>query len=164
MGDSDILRILDPSKVRIFKDNFNRMWLRIGDELISDVRPVRALPMSNPNKYIFFFDKDGNEIGMIQDPSKLDKDSRKTLFSELELIYFIPKIRKIYGLSERYGTSSWDVETDVGRRRFEVQDRVNIRVLPGRRVIIKDVDGNLYEIQDYHKLDPSSRALLETEI
>lgn len=164
MGDPDTLRILDPSNVKIFKDEFNRMWLRIGDELIPDVRPVRALPISNPNKYIFFFDKDGEEVGMIQDPSKLDKNSKKVLFEELELIYFIPKIKKIYSLVERYGASSWEVETDIGRKRFEVQERENIRVLQGRRVVIKDVDGNLYEIPDYHKLDPSSRALLETEI
>lgn len=164
MGDPDTLRILDPSKVKIFKDEFNRMWLRIGDELIPDARPVRALPISNPNKYIFFFDKDGKEVGMIQDPSKLDQNSKKVLFEELKLIYFIPKIKKIYSLVERYGASSWEVETDIGRKRFEVQERENIRVLQGRKVVIKDVDGNLYEIPDYYKLDPSSRALLETEI
>jgi hypothetical protein len=57
-----------------------------------------------------------------------------------------------------------EVETDKGQREFETRYKEDIRKLPGGRVIIKDADGNRYEIKDYMKLDKRSVSLIDSEI
>jgi hypothetical protein len=57
------------------------------------------------------------------------------------------------------------VETDRGRRVFELHSsRRDIRVLPGGRVLVRDADGNLYEIPDVRRLDVASHAFVEDYI
>jgi len=36
--------------------------------------------------------------------------------------------------------------------------------LAGDRVLIRDVDGNLYEIPDHRQLDSQSRTIIDTQI
>ena len=58
----------------------------------------------------------------------------------------------------------WQVETDRGPRTFEIRSsRRDMRVLSAGRILIRDADGNLYEVPDYRQLDPQSRALVETQ-
>jgi hypothetical protein len=86
------------------------------------------------------------------------------LAEELEKSYFIPQIKRITNLEEKYAISHWEVETNKGIHTFSVQNREEIRLLSSGRVIIKDSDGNRYEIPDYRKLDSKSLAFLETEL
>ena len=83
---------------------------------------------------------------------------------ELEKCYFMPKITKIHGLEGRFGVTQWEAETDSGTVFFDLRSRHDITALSGGRVLIKDIDGNRYEIVNYHQLDPKSVALLETQI
>ena len=84
------------------------------------------------------------------------------LKNELERVYFTPKISKIYSMKDKYGFSSWDVETDIGRITFSVKDTFRSVVsLGNNRAIITDVDGGRYEIVDASKLDKSSFKKVE---
>ena len=58
----------------------------------------------------------------------------------------------------------WETETDKGTRRFEVTSRRDVKKIGKRRIIVKDADGNLYEIPDYAILDQKSIILLESVI
>jgi len=50
-------------------------------------------------------------------------------------------------------------------RAFEIySSRRDVRDLGGGRVLVQDADGNRYEIPDYRRLDPASRALVEEMI
>ena len=101
------------------------------------------------------------EIGVIADVS-LFGDYEALLKNELERVYFTPKILKIYSMKDKYGFSSWDVETNVGRITFSVKDTFRSIVSLGiSRAIITDVDGTRYEIEDASKLDKSSYKKIE---
>lgn len=165
----DELKLLDPKKVKVYKDEFNKIKLIIeGDREYPEVVPVMSFPLSDQEHYVSFFEvKDGkkeNEIGMIEDIGKLDPESKKIIRAELKKGYFMPQIIRINNMVENHGIMKFDVETDKGRRVFETRYKEDIRRMPNNRVIIKDADGNRYEIKDYTKLDARSMKLIDTEI
>ncbi len=160
------LSFLDGKRIRIRKDGAGKVAIRYPNgEKQGDLTPKRLLPITRPQAFVRFEDEDGEEVGILRDLNVLDSRSRRDLEEVLDRYYLIPKIEKIYELKEEYRVMRWEVETDRGRRRFEVQNRnSDMTILPPRRVLIKDSDGNRYEIPDYADLDPRSRTLLEGEI
>ncbi len=102
------------------------------------------------------------EIGVIKDVASFDQEDAALLRSELERVYFTPRITKIHAMKDKYGFSNWDVDTDVGRITFSVKDTFrSILSLGGNRAIITDVDGGRYEIVDATKLDKASYRKIE---
>ncbi len=165
----DELNILDPKKVQIRKDGFNKVKLKIeGDREYPEVKPIMGFPLTDPDQFISFVEmKDGKndkEIGIVEDIKKIDSKSRKVLKEELKKEYFMPRITKINRMKETHGVMKFDVETDKGPRDFETRFKEDIRKLPGCCVVIKDADGNRYEIKDYRKLDQRSISLIDTEL
>ena len=161
----DEVQFLDPKQVKITRNEFEELTVELPDRSVhTSIVPVRTFPLTRPNRYISLLDADEQEIGMIEDIRKLKKSDRKVLEAELRKCYFMPKISKIYSLEGRFGVTEWNVETDRGDVRFDLRSRYDIVSLEGGRVIIKDVDGNRYEIPNYHKLDANSVVLLETQI
>lgn len=130
----------------------------------TDVSVHEMFPLTSPGSLIALCDRSGNEIGVLLDPSRLDEESHATLQQELQIAYFIPKIQRIKVIREEYGVTHWEVETDRGPRTFDLQSRYDIRALGQDRFIVRDMDGNRYEIPDMNALDPESRSLLETEV
>lgn len=125
------------------------------------VKLRRMFPFEELWTNISVLDSESNEIGIINDISDFPKDG-ELLVRELEKIYFYPRITKIYSMKEKYGFSSWDVETDIGRITFSVKDTFrSILLLGGSRVIITDADGGRYEIPDASQLDKSSYRKIE---
>jgi hypothetical protein len=165
----DELNVLDPKKVQIYRDQFNKLKLKVeGDGEYPEVEAVMGFPLTNPDHFISFIEvKDGKkdkEIGVIEDVGKLDSKSRKVLRRQLKKAYFMPRVTKINRMKENHGIMKFEVETDKGQREFETRYKEDIRKLPAGRVIIKDADGNRYEIKDYRKLDQRSINLIDSEI
>ena len=100
-------------------------------------------------------------VGVIQSLSDVDEPTEELLRDELERRYFLPQILRIDFLRINAGIVSWRVETDRGPRAFDVRDREEIRFMPPRRMVLRDVDGNRYEIQDYKQMDDLSLYLLD---
>lgn len=168
----DELNLLNPKGIRIYRDEFNRLRLKF-DKPESNGEPpevevVMGFPLTNSDHFVSLVEvKDGKkdkEIGIIEDIRKLDSKSRKILKAELKRAYFMPKIMKINRLKENHGVLKFDVETEKGRREFETRYKEDIRRLSGGRVVIKDADGNRYEIEDYRKLDQRSINLIDSEV
>lgn len=125
---------------------------------------MRAFPLTMPWRYIILIDENDREIGLIRDIGDLDESSMRTLREELEKVYFIPKIKRINRIKEEFGVLIWETETDRGPRRFEVTSRRDEKKIGRRRIIIRDADGNLYDIPNYADLDQKSIVLLESVI
>jgi len=159
------VNILDPGKIRICRDESGRLKLIFEDgEKVTIKRVVRTFPLTMPWRYIIMIDENDREIGLLKSIKGLDESSMKVLKDELERVYFIPKIKRIRQIKEEFGVLIWDTETDKGPRRFEVTSRRNVKKIGKRRIIIRDADGNLYDIPDYAKLDQKSLILLESVI
>jgi hypothetical protein len=162
----DEVQFIDPKRVKISRNPFEELVVELPDGTVhTDVALARAFPLTLPDQFIILLDKDDKEeFGVIEELKQLKKGDRKILEEELEKCYFIPKIQKIHSLTGHFGVTQWDVETDRGPAQFDLRSRYDIVPLEGGRVIIKDVDGNRYEIVNYHRLDEKSIVLIETQI
>ena len=122
----------------------------------------RAFPYDQPDGFISVLDKDSKEHGMIRSISDFDGESAEIINSELARKYFTPHITKIHSVKERFGYSYWDVESDRGRLSFAMHDTFrNITKISENRVVLNDVDGNRYEIDDVLALDGRSYRRIE---
>jgi len=159
------VNILDPRKIRICREESGRLKLIFdNDEKVLIKRVIRAFPLTMPWRYIILIDENDREVGLLRDLGDLDETSMKVLKDELERVYFIPKIKKIHRIKEEFGVLIWETETDKGPRRFEVTSRRDVKKMGKRRIIVRDADGNLYDIPDYADLDQKSIILLESVI
>jgi len=162
------LNLLDPGHVRIYRDAFEDLILEVeGDQVYREIQVLRSFPVSAGDRFIALRDSEGNELGIIRDISQLDRHSRRILEAELERVYFVPRITRVDTIVERFHIPRWEVETDRGPRAFEVRSGRHgrdVRILGGGRILIRDADGNQYEIPDYRRLDLASQALIESQI
>ena len=162
---TDELEFLDADSMSISRNAFAELVVEFSDgTTYTRIEPVRSFPISDTMRYIALFDSDGNEIGVVEDVNKLSSKSRDVLIEELKKKYFMPKITKINSLYGQFGVTTWQVETSQGDVEFGVRTRFDIVTLANGRVLIKDADGNRYEIENYKKLDTKSYNLLQTQL
>ena len=160
------LKLLDSASIRLFLDEFEDLNLELENGSVpGPVTVLRAFAITAEDDFVVLKDGDGEELGAIQKVADLDPASRKVLEDELERVYFRPRITRIKAIVVTFRIPKWEVETDRGGRVFEIGSmRSDFRPLEAGRILIHDVDGNRYEIPDYRKLDPFSRALVEGQI
>jgi hypothetical protein len=122
----------------------------------------RAFPFDMTEEFISVLDKDGKEYGVIKNLSDFSGEMRDVIENELRRKYYTPEIIKVFSLKERFGYSYWEVETDRGRMSFAIHDTFrNIARISETRIVITDVDGNRYNIQDVTALDRQSYRKIE---
>ena len=155
------VRYLDPAKL-LFAAHGAQLRLTVADEFsVPDLKVVRVFPISDPERYLSLRDAKGNEIGIVVDPSKLDAAARALVTAAIERRYVMPVIARIIAARERFGIVEWMVETDRGRKTFMTRNlREEVMTPSPRRYLLKDVDGNRYDIPDFARLDGSSQGLL----
>ena len=145
-----------------------------GDDLEAEVSKIpvkqdfgrvffhRCFPFETPDEYISVLDKDGREYGMILRLSDLPISAQEIIRGELYRKYFCPVIEKITALKDKLGYSYWTVETDCGEMSFSTHDTYrNIARVGNGMLIVTDVDGNRYRINDVSKLDRKSFKKIE---
>lgn len=158
------LRYLDPEKVRFSRvDGAAHLRAELEDEqCILEVRLKRAFPFSATNQYVSLQDATGKEIGIIADPSKLDRPSKELVASELDRRYFTPKITAIQSLKNESGMWTFVVQTQRGPSEFYVRNwRDSAHEIAPGRIQIYSVDGQRFEIPSYEDLDAKSKTLME---
>ena len=99
---------------------------------------------------------------MIRKLSDFDEKAEQMILAELERRYFTPSIQKIYSMHEKFGYSYWKVATSAGEVEFVMNNPTNnIRTLENGRVLMYDIDGNCFTIEDPQKLDRASFKKVE---
>lgn len=164
-SDNNLMKEFDPTKTRFRLDEFGDLQVETVDEhgepkCYQRVSIARTFPLTSPDEFISFFDEEGNFIGMLRHLRLVDSATRKLLTEELDRRYFMPRILEVRDIRISAGITSWEVETDRGLRHFDVRDRDDLRPLPPNRIIIRDADGNRYEIPDWTQLDDRSRDFI----
>ena len=155
-------RIYITKNDKIEKEENNLVTLTLSSgEVITTLEPRRLFPVSRENKYISLLDSDGDEAAIIKDLDEISPESKAAVIYSLDDYYLVPKILKILSTGEKYGTLRWTVETDRGVKSFDIRNRNHdIKVYKDGKVRVRDSDDNRYTIDDYHKLDPHSKARL----
>lgn len=132
-----------------------------GGERYESLEPRRLFPISRSDEYITLLDQNGDEVAVIRSLRDMDLTSREVIARSLADYYLVPEILKIYSVSERYGNLHWIVETDRGRKEFDIRNRNHdVKVSRNGYVRLRDSDDNRYVIADYRALDKHSRAQL----
>lgn len=129
---------------------------------------LRSFPVTNPNEFLSVREPDskkqgrGKEIGMIRHMSDFDEETQKLFMEELDRRYFTPELQKITSVKDKFGYLYWDVVTTAGHVTFVLNNPFsNIRILEDGRILINDIDGNVFQISDPKKLDPASLKKIE---
>lgn len=130
-----------------------------GEKCGMQVQALRAFPLKYPEEYIVLRDGGDAEIGVLRSLSELPEEARETVRAQLRNRYFLPRITAIHAVSERFGSSLWDVETDRGPRKIST-NAMNEAVteVSSGRYLLTDVEKNRYEIAELDSLDAASRA------
>ncbi len=129
---------------------------------------LRSFPVTNPDEFLSVREPDskkqgrGKEIGMIRRMSDFDAETQKLFLEELDRRYFTPELQKINSVKDKFGYLYWDVMTTAGNVTFVLNNPFsNIRILEDGRILISDIDGNIFQITDPKKLDAASLKKIE---
>jgi len=134
----------------------------MGEKEYPRVTLSRALPFSQPEGYISVIDTENKELGIIKHLNDFPDEQKKLMRDALRMRYFSPEIREIRSIKEKMGYLYLDVRIEGGDRVFAVKDfSRNIRSIDAYRIIITDVEGNRYTIENIEILDAKSRNRLE---
>jgi hypothetical protein len=156
-------RVLDPAATHVRLNAHGELEIELPDGTVhADARVVPAFPISRPNQFVHVEDAEANELGVLLEPRRLDRESRDLVLAQADEAYFMPRISRIVRVDERMGIARWEVETDRGWSSFDVVSRSESVWYVGRdRLVIRDADGNRYLIEDLSKLDRRSRRLAD---
>lgn len=160
----EAVQYLDAKQVRIrIPDGSTRLRVEIiEDRTVLSAKIKRIFPISDPDTYLSVLDGADKEIGVLRNPSELDKDSQAVLKQELDRRYFTPTIKEIRGLKQDGGMWLFNVVTQRGPVSFYVRHwRDNAYEIKPGRWHIQSVDGQRYEIIDLDALDSRSLRLLD---
>ena len=127
--------------------------LRTNDKDHPRVQVRRALPFTEPGRYVCVTDMDDNELALIEDIAQLSEPQRELIGEELDLRYYYPVVTDIKSIKEKMGTYYFTVMIGGHEKSAAVKDiSKNLRQLGGGRVVLTDVDGNRFLIPDVYAL------------
>lgn len=143
-------------------DPFGRLVYRDADgHEHPDAVPVRAFPITDPNRWVVICDTEGRELQCIEELASLPAAVRATLDAELERREFTPKIRRVIQVSSFLEPAEWHVETDRGPTHFVLKSGDDVRRLGRYSALLMDSHGIRYLVPDIRVLDPYSRRAVE---
>ena len=126
-----------------------------------------CFPMSKDMHYYLSIrdatSEEHEEIGMLRDWSELAETDREAVAKELQLFYFVPRIRSVQSVRSEFGFLYWEVDTDKGELEFVMRDNTirYARQVSDTRWILIDVNKARYEIHDLDALDSHGQKLVK---
>jgi hypothetical protein len=147
------------TELRLAHRSDGQLWATRGQEECV-VRVRRAFPWSEPARFISLRDAEDREFALVPDPAALDPISRRALDAALAAAGFVFAVTAVREIEEEVEIRTWRVVTRQGARTFQTRLDDWPRPLPGGGLLVRDVAGDLYRIDDLAALDERSRELL----
>ncbi len=152
---------MNPQELQLFHHPSDRLRLSIGDRSWPTVKPVWTAPLTFPRQYLALLDGKGHEIAMVKNPDDLQPEAKAAVMTEIGRRYLSSKIESIVHAKGEFGATYWTVQTERGIKDFVTQSlQENVQWLSERHVLLIDVDGNRFEIDDVALLDARSQAYI----
>ena len=126
-----------------------------------EVRAARAFPWSHPDRFIALRDDDGKELATIENLAALPARSRGAVEAWLQRHTFVPKVLRVLEVREVNAAWLFRFETDRGDATVLLKEREDLRFLDDGRMLLRDPDGQTYELPIADELDPASQRELE---
>ena len=151
-----------PEISRIECDSAGKLvvYLADQDDPIPNASIARCFPWSFPQAYISIRDEAGREVTLLESLETLDDASRSVVEAELHHKIFNPRITRVTECRTEFGVTTIEAETDRGPVSLQIASRDEVRYLNAHRLLLQDVDGNTFEIEDLSTLDTESRRRL----
>ena len=147
---------------QLSRNAFGRLVFTGTDGVVREgIIPVRAFPITAPDRGIALIDQRGHELAWIDQLGDLPDELRMLVEADLASREFIPEIKRIYEVSTFATPSIWHVETDRGKTDFILKGEESIRRLSSSSLLIADSHGIHFLIRDRFALDPHSRKMLD---
>jgi hypothetical protein len=125
--DSKNGRILDEASVRLWKLEDGTLVLKYlaarGERKALIAAPRRALPLTDPERWIVFSDNDGTEIGVLPAIDGLDESSQAVLREALRSEYSLERIVRVLEVEREplSGQTRWRVEIESSQEDAPVE-------------------------------------------
>jgi hypothetical protein len=157
------ITFIEPEKARFYVLDRDFLGLVYDGADKKRVNLHRALPVHSPDEYICVLDAEAKEIGIIRTLAGFSPEQAELIGVELRRRYYNPVVHKIISAKEKMGYVYFELLTTAGRKSIAVKDiSKSIRRLDEKRILILDVDGNRYLIEDGLALDRASMKCIES--
>ena len=130
------------------------------DSVPVPVRLRQCFPWSEPALHLSLRNDMDVEIAIVDDPARLDAESRLALEQALAAAGFVLEVTRVLDIDEEVEIRQWTVETRQGPRSFQTHLDDWPRTLPNGGILIRDVAGDLYRLTAPANMDNKSRELL----
>ncbi len=136
-----------------------RLWARQADQA-APVKLRRCFPWTFPERYISLQTDDNVELAFVSDPAELDPASQAALSRALSEAGFVFVIERVDSVEEDFELRCFKVQTPRGPRAFQTALDAWPRETPDGGLLIEDVAGDVFRIENPESLDPRSRELV----
>jgi len=145
------------------KTDGNMLAVQVGDEDFQGVYLHCSFPHTNRRIYISVRTGEHKEVGIIK---ALDEDfppeTAVLLEEQMDIRYFAPVITKVISIKEEFGYSYWNTETSAGHCQFTVRSGSgNVKSVTENKLLVIDVDGNRFVIENVKQLSEKEYRMVE---
>jgi hypothetical protein len=136
-----------------------RLWALLAARA-APVKLRRCFPWTFPERYISLQTEENEELAFVADPAQLDAASQAALSQALAEAGFVFLITRVHSVEEDFELRCFKVETPQGSRAFQTALDAWPRETPDGGLLIEDVAGDVFRIEDPRTLDARSRELM----
>lgn len=124
-----------------------------------------SFPHSNKRIFISVRTSENKEIGIIKSLDDFPNDIVNLLEEQIQMRYFAPEITKVIKIHDEFGYSYWETETNAGHLRFTVRKGGgNVKLVSANKVMISDVDGNRFMIENINALSDKEYRMVDMSL
>lgn len=151
------LKIVDDYKIYM-GDNHQLTFEQSGKA--TQVKIKQCFPWSEPNEFLSLRDEKENEVFLIEKLEDLDVVTRLTIEEYLKTAEFVMKVEKVLHIEEDVELREYTVLTEQGKRIFHTKLEDWPEFLPDGSILIEDLAGDIFKIENLEYLDPISQKNL----
>jgi len=159
--------LLDTDKAEFYTTSGGFTGLKYEGKDYPHIVLRRSLPIKEPMKFISVADHENKEIGIIRAVEELHSDQKAIVINELDNRYYAPVILEVLSVKDKLGYVYIEMRVQNKNGKVHVKNCAvkdvnrNIRMLGEMSLIVFDVDGNRYIVEDLDKLDRNSLKRLD---
>lgn len=133
--------------------------LKYGEQWV-EIFIKQCFPWSNPGEYLSLRDKDDNEVCLIEKLEDINGEARKLIEEEIKFSQFVLHITAIKKIEEDVELRRYLVQTEQGVRVFQTKLEDWPEVKEDGVILIEDLAGDLFRIENWKNLDSHSQKEL----
>ena len=146
-------------KIKIWRNKNGLLSMNYGEREVS-IHLKQCFPWSRPGEFLSLRDKDDNEVCLINYLDDLDEEAQELIKEELHFSQFVLNIEKIVKIEEDVELRRYLVKTKQGMRVFQTKLEDWPEVLDSGVILIEDLAGDLFRVDDWRQLDFESQKEL----